>query len=67
MLSDFSSAAYTSCARSYFRSIAALVSNVYALRTANLTGKMILERQPIHKPDVRSPVAARRRSYAVSI
>lgn len=34
MLSEFSSAAYTSCARSYRRSIAALISNVYALRTA---------------------------------
>lgn len=34
MLSEFSSAAYTSCARSYRRSIGAVISNVYALRTA---------------------------------
>ena len=34
MLSEFSSAAHTSCARSYRRSIGAVISNVYALRTA---------------------------------
>lgn len=34
MLSEFNSAAHTSRARSYRRSIGAVMSNVYALRTA---------------------------------